>query len=47
MNHNHSNNNMNHSNHNHSNHNVNSGSNPCTDNLTDIEFLSSINVGGL
>ena len=34
MNHNHSSHN-----HNHSNHNVNSGSNPCTDNLTDIEYL--------
>ena len=34
MNHNHSNHNMNHSNH-----NVNSKSNPCTDKLTDIEYL--------
>ena len=31
--------NHNHSNHNHSNHNVNSKSNPCTDKLTDIEYL--------
>jgi len=31
--------NHNHSSHNHSNHNVNSGSNPCTDKLTDIEYL--------
>jgi uncharacterized protein (DUF305 family) len=26
-------------NHNHSNHNMNSGSNPCTDKLTDLEYL--------
>ena len=26
-------------NHNHSNHNINSKSNPCTDKLTDIEYL--------
>ena len=26
-------------NHNHSNHDMNSGSNPCTDKLTDIEYL--------